>query len=84
LQERHTRVIINGYTSKEYKTATGILQGSPLSFILYLFYNADLVENCNTDAIMAIGYIEDVAIIATGNTTRESCDKLATALTAAN
>jgi uncharacterized membrane protein YkvA (DUF1232 family) len=42
------------------------------------------VENCNTNAIMAIGYIDDVAIIATGNTTKELCDKLATALTTAN
>jgi hypothetical protein len=42
------------------------------------------VESCNTDAIMAIGYIDDVAIVATGNTTKESCDKLATVLTTAN
>jgi uncharacterized membrane protein YkvA (DUF1232 family) len=55
-----------------------------LFFILYLFYNADLVKSCNTDAIMAIGYIDDVAIMATGNTIKESCDKLATALTTAN
>jgi hypothetical protein len=55
-----------------------------LSFILYLFYNADLVKNCNTDAIMAIGYIDNVAIMATGNTTKESCDKLATAFTIAD
>jgi uncharacterized membrane protein YkvA (DUF1232 family) len=76
--------MINGYTSKKYKTATGIPQSLPLFFVLYLFYNADLMESCNTDAITAIGYIDDVAIMATGNITKESCDKLATALTTAN
>jgi hypothetical protein len=84
LHDRYTRVMIDGYTSKEYETATGIPQNSPLSSILYLFYNADLVESCNTDAIMAIGYIDDVAIMATGNTTKKSCDKFATAFTMAN
>jgi hypothetical protein len=84
LYDRYTRVVINGYTLKEYETATGIPQNSLLSFILYLFYNADLVESCNTDAIMAIRYINDVAIMATGNTTKKSCEKLATALTTAN
>jgi hypothetical protein len=84
LHDKYTRVIINEYTSKKYETATNIPQGSLLSPILYLFYNADLMESCNTNATMAIEYIDDVAIIATGNTTKQSCDKLATALTIAN
>jgi hypothetical protein len=30
--------------SEEYRVDIGIPQGSPLSLILYLFYNADLLE----------------------------------------
>jgi hypothetical protein len=84
LHDRHIKVVINEYTLKEYEIAIGIPQGSSLSFILYLFYNADLVESCNTNAIVAIGYIDDVAIMATGNTIKELCDKLATAFITAN
>ena len=31
-------------TSAAFRTSTGISQGSPLSRILYLFYNIDLLE----------------------------------------
>jgi hypothetical protein len=56
--------LIDRYKSKEYAVNTGIPQGSPLSPMLYLFYNADLVKQCNeeTDA-MSTGYIDDVAIL---------------------
>jgi hypothetical protein len=84
LHDKYTKIMINEYTLKEYETATDIPQNSLLSSILYLFYNADLVESCNTDATMAIGYIDNVAIIATGNTTKKSCNKLATAFIMAN
>jgi hypothetical protein len=52
-------------------------QGSPLSPILYLFYNADLVEQCNEQAdTMSTGYIDDVAILAWGKTTERTCQIL--------
>lgn len=56
-------------------------QGSPLSPMLYLFYNADLIELCSeaTDA-MSTGYIDDVAILAWGNTTERTCQALSTIL----
>jgi len=64
LTNRRTNIIVDRYKSKEYKTATGIPQGSPLSPILYLFYNADLIETCNRQPnTTATGYIDDVAIL---------------------
>jgi len=54
--------MIDGHKSGEYETATGIPQGSPLP-ILYLFYNADLIETCNREHnIIATRYIDGIAI----------------------
>lgn len=45
--------------------------------MLYLLYNVDLIEQCNeaTDA-MSTGYIDDVAILAWGETTERTCEIL--------
>jgi hypothetical protein len=55
---------------------TGIPQGSPLSLILYLFYNADLIEACKTENTEAVGYIDDASILAVGLTTQRNCKTL--------
>jgi hypothetical protein len=45
---------------------TGIPQGSLLSLILYLFYDADLLEACQSQrhSTTAAGWIDDVNIVA--------------------
>ena len=53
---RTTRIIYTGYKSQLIETATGILQGSPLSPILFLFFISELLEtfqqvNNNTFAL---------------------------------
>jgi ribonuclease HI len=77
LSNRHTSIAIDGFRSTAYQINTGIPQGSPLSPILYLFYNADLVDECNqTPDAMSTGYIDDVGILAWGKTTEQTCDTL--------
>jgi ribonuclease HI len=78
LQHRTTTLHFDNYTSKPFHTNTGIPQGSPLSPILYLFYNADLLESCNDKELgtSAIGYIDDINIIVHGVTAEENCAKL--------
>jgi ribonuclease HI len=81
LNDRHTSITIDGYQSKEYATNTGIPQGSPLSPILYLFYNADLIDECNGESnTMSTGYIDDVGILTWGKTTEETCNTLSRVL----
>jgi len=64
LTNRRTNIIVDEYKSREYETMTGIPRGSPLSAMLSLFYNADLIETCNRKPnTIATGYIDDVAIL---------------------
>ena len=64
LTGKSTNINFDRYKSETYKTATGIPQGSPLSPILYLYYNADLIETCSRQQnTIATGYIDDIAIL---------------------
>jgi hypothetical protein len=45
--------------------------------MIYLFYNADLIDACNQERdAMSTGDIDDVAILVSGNTTEQACDTL--------
>jgi hypothetical protein len=48
-------------------------QGFPLSPILYIFYNADLVASEDTENIR---YIDDITLIAVGQLDRQNCETL--------
>ena len=65
LSERSTSVKLADYISPIEAIRTGIPQGSPLSPILYLFYNADLLRECK-DIRLSIdptGFVDDVTIL---------------------
>ncbi|KAJ5809035.1 reverse transcriptase [Penicillium pulvis] len=64
--------------SERIPTPTGIPQGSPLSPILYLLYNADLLEDCQTRSgdLSTIGWVDDVGFMATGKMERHTISKL--------
>ena len=54
-------------------------QGCPLSMIYYAFYNAGLLEISPPSAHKEsqFGYVDDVALLAIGNNTAETHNKLA-------
>ena len=60
-------------------TNTGIPQGSPLSPILYLFYNADLIDWIHTaypGQAMVTGYIDDIYILVWSWSATANCQHL--------
>ena len=64
LTNRKTRLQFNDYTSKIIHVKNGIGQGDPLSMILYIFYNADILDIPNiTTKEDAMGYVDDIDFI---------------------
>ena len=53
----------------------GIVQGDPLSMLLYLFYNADLISMPKKEEVM-ITYVDDACYYVEGSDFGEACDKL--------
>ncbi len=79
LAERSTMLTFDDYTSDCVPVPTGVLQGSPLSVILYLIYSPGLLEVSsmvleNKDKIL--GFIEDMAMIVVSKTIEENLGKL--------
>ena len=78
LKDRTTILKLVDYITKRFGMDVGIPQGSPLSPILYFFYNSDLLEVCTDAALQSVapGFIDDVAILVCGNTAEENLEKL--------
>jgi len=76
LSGRSTTLKLREYTAPSVPIQTGIPQGSTKSPVLYLFYNADLIEACKTPDTEAVGYIDDVSILAVGPNAQSNCKTL--------
>ena len=60
LNGRATQLRFNGALSDIIATEAGIPQGSPMSPLLYMYYNADLLEVPGTNNLR-LGFIDDIA-----------------------
>jgi Reverse transcriptase (RNA-dependent DNA polymerase) len=78
LTDRKVKVRVTGYTQPLSTVHIGIPQGSPLSLILYLFYNADLLESLENKGLCtsAAGFVDDVNILTYGLSIRRNCEVL--------
>jgi hypothetical protein len=67
LSNRTTQLKFNGQSSEVINIPAGIPQGSPLSPILYMYYNADLLDIDHIpNKDLAMGFIDDVVYGTTG------------------
>jgi hypothetical protein len=56
----------------------GVLQGSPLSVVLFILYNSELFDICRRPraGISGVGFADDLIALAYSKTTRANCIKL--------
>ncbi|KJZ69096.1 hypothetical protein HIM_11503 [Hirsutella minnesotensis 3608] len=67
--ERTASLVVNGYTSEQRELPqAGLPQGSPLSPILFLFFNADLVQRRIKAESGSIAFVDDYSAWVTGPT----------------
>ena len=78
MRKRRTILTINEYTLLERRAKVNISQNSSLSFILYLFYNVDLLKNCDDIRLRTsiIDFVNDVNILTYNDSTKRNCEKL--------
>lgn len=60
------------------RVETGITQGSPVSPILFLFFNAPLIEQCTRRGlpVQTGGFVDDIHLLAYSRSTDKNCDPL--------
>jgi len=78
LKDRETTLSFGGETSAPLMINAGIPQGSPVSPILFLFFNADLMDLITDTGLKStgIGFVDDATLLAYSKSTEENCEIL--------
>ena len=75
MTDRRTTLVIQGSETKAFSVPAEVPQGSPLSPILFLFYNSELLDLCQRpkEGLSAIGFADDVNMLAYSRSTESNC-----------
>jgi ribonuclease HI len=74
---RKASVMVNGTESETMDIAhAGLPQGSPLSPILFLFYNADLITGKHSSTLGRMAFVDDLTVWVSSPTTRRNINRL--------
>jgi hypothetical protein len=78
LKDRYTEIRIADFTLKKSRVDAGIPQGLPILPILYLFYNADLLDICENKMLRTslTDFINDVNLLTYRATIEGNCRNL--------
>jgi hypothetical protein len=78
LQDRTTTLLIDGEETVSRRLPAGVPQGSPLSPILFLFYNSPLLDVLRQpeNNIYPLGFADDVNIFTFSKSTSQNCSTL--------
>ena len=78
LTSRTTTLVVEGKESAPHQLSAGVPQGSPLSPILFLFYNAPLLEAVHQPDLpmLPLGFADDVNLLTYGPSTATTCANL--------
>lgn len=76
LSGRMTILKTGEYVTEWLKITVGTPQRSPLSPILFLFYNAPLLEALASRGIFASGFVDDIGLLVGGRSAKENNDTL--------
>ena len=72
LHRRKTKLCFDNYTSNWFNITNGIGQGDPLSMILYIIYDSDLVRTAAGKHELTLAFVDDTAFLAIGKMFRET------------
>jgi ribonuclease HI len=81
LKGRRTRMRFDDFLSELIHIFNGIGQGDPLSMILYILYNADLLEITYPPEEEALGFVDDALAMVEGKTFEENVNTLTDLMT---
>ena len=77
LSERSTRLQFNRAKSDSIRTPAGVPQGSPISPLLYMYYNTDLLDITeNRDSAVSLGFVDDIVYGVEGASDRGNARKI--------
>ena len=76
LRGRSTQLQFNGAKSERIPAPVGVPQGSPLSPLLYMYYNADLLDIAPQHRATGLGFIDDIVYGVQGSTDKENASRI--------
>jgi len=74
LEDWCTKLKFDNCVSDTIRIDNGIGQGNPLSMILYIMYNTDLLEIANSPEEESIGFMDDAMVLAVANNFQETVE----------
>lgn len=76
--KRWTTLAFDDQETDDFLLPGGVPQGSPISPILFLFHNAELIGECGKydSRLDRIGFVDDMNMVAFGRSTEDNCRRL--------